>query len=46
LRGKHLGALLCDEARPWNEITAAPFFDSMYQPRSVRPSLVVNSTRW
>ena len=41
--GEHPRAL-CEPARPGNEITAAPFFDSMYQPFSRRPSLVVNST--
>ena len=37
-------ARFCEHARPGNEITAAPFLDSMYQPLSRSPSLVVNST--
>ena len=37
-------ARFCDDARPGNEITAAPFRDGMYHPFSRNPSLVVNST--
>ena len=34
----------CGPLRPGNAMTAARFFDGMYQPWSSSPSLVVNDT--